>query len=344
MSVETASAGSANAATIVALSPSEAAAVQYQPRGLSPWRTIYGVILWGLLVAGLIATALHLKSATHEVVSSLSESFKYILPQILIYSVFSAMERILPAAGPRKSRRRYILNFQVTAFNYVAQPILAGVVGACVAAIGSHVGLGLLDLRFSTGHGLGGLLLAFLLSFFIYDFFYYWFHRFQHENRFLWQEHKLHHMDEELCALNRESPLEEMLRTTVTVPIAFLFKLDPMQGMIAASLGVAWVVFIHSNMRVPLGWASPIFAGPQVHRIHHSRLHEHHDKNFSAFFPVWDVLFGTYHHPKPDEYPPTGVHDEKEVSNFREAIMLPARAWRQMFHEWRSRRQDIISV
>ncbi|PCK78907.1 sterol desaturase family protein, partial [Rhizobium sophoriradicis] len=29
--------------------------------------------------------------------------------------------------------------------------------------------------------------------------------------------------------------------------------------------------------------------------IHHSRVREHHDKNFANYFPIWDHLFGTYY-------------------------------------------------
>jgi len=32
-----------------------------------------------------------------------------------------------------------------------------------------------------------------------------------------------------------------------------------------------------------------------------------YDKNFAAFFPVIDILFGTYYRPRRDEYPRTGI-------------------------------------
>ena len=50
-----------------------------------------------------------------------------------------------------------------------------------------------------------------------------------------------------------------------------------------------------------------MLAGPQIHRIHHSRMPQHLDRNFAAYFPIWDVIFGTYYHPKPAEFPATGV-------------------------------------
>ena len=319
------------------------AATQYPSPIHSRWRTVYGTILYGLFAFGLVATLIRLSKVSHGAASDLKLNLSYVLPQALIFILFSLAERVIPAAGPRKPLKGYLLNIKLNALNYVTDPLLLSIVGAGVAVIGSQFGLGLFDLRFSTGRGIGVLALAFLLNYFIYDFFYYWFHRFQHENRFLWQEHKLHHLDEQLCAVNRQSPLEEVLRTTVIVPLAFLFKLDSMEGMVLTSITFAWTVFFHSNIRVPLGWASALISGPQVHRIHHSRLPEHHDKNYSAYFPIWDVIFGTYHHPQRDEYPPTGVHDEQEVANFSSAVMLPFRAWRKMFLEWRGRHDAIPS-
>lgn len=56
---------------------------------------------------------------------------------------------------------------------------------------------------------------------------------------------------------------------------------------------------------------------------------------YAPFFPIWDILFGTYHHPKPDEYPLTGVHDEKEVADSWAAATPPFRGWTNLFSAWR---------
>jgi len=181
------------------------------------------------------------------------------------------------------------------------------------------------------------LVLAFLLSTFFFDFFFYWLHRFQHES-LLWQEHKLHHMDEQLCAFYRESWLENLIEGPLaTIPLAIVFKLNPSQGVITGAMLTAWVVFLHINVRLHLGPFAVLFNGPQGHRIHHSRMREHYDQNFAAFFPIWDVLFGTYHYPKRDEYPLTGVQGEKEVQSLLEAATLPFREWHKIFRTWRHR-------
>jgi sterol desaturase/sphingolipid hydroxylase (fatty acid hydroxylase superfamily) len=111
--------------------------------------------------------------------------------------------------------------------------------------------------------------------------------------------------------------------------MAILFDLSPGVGGAIGFVFSAWTFFIHANLKLSLGRLSWLFDGPQLHRIHHSRLLEHFDRNFAAFFPIWDVIFGTYYHPRPDEFPPTGVAGEPEVTTFRDAAWLPFRTWRQ---------------
>jgi sterol desaturase/sphingolipid hydroxylase (fatty acid hydroxylase superfamily) len=274
-----------------------------------------------------------------DIINGLRSQFLKWLPITFgVYALFSVLEHVVPAAGPRKPLAGYWLNLKVRLLESLAAPVLGGLAGASIATIGSRYGLGWIDLRFSTGHGIIDLVLAFLLSTCIYDFFFYWFHRFQHES-FLWQEHKLHHMDEQLCAFTRESWIEPLLSGLLTgIPLAFLFKFNPEQGAINGILLVAWNTFIHTNTRLHFGPLGVLFNGPQGHRIHHSRVREHYDKNYAAFFPIWDVLFGTYHYPKRNEYPLTGVDDEREVVNLRESATLPFHGWWRMFLAWRDRK------
>ncbi|MGZ8396913.1 MAG: sterol desaturase family protein [Rhodoplanes sp.] len=56
-----------------------------------------------------------------------------------------------------------------------------------------------------------------------------------------------------------------------------------------------------------MGPLTAVFGGPQYHRIHHSIERAHWNKNYAAFFPVWDQVFGTQHRPGPQEWPKTGI-------------------------------------
>lgn len=172
-----------------------------------------------------------------------------------------------------------------------------------------------------------GQVLAFL---FIMDFFYYWFHRAQHVIGPLWVQHKLHHSEFSLNVTtgNRHHWLEEPLRVfALWLPIGLLFQQKPMTIAWLWSGFLLWGYFIHLNIRLPLGPLTPVFGGPQLHRIHHSNLPEHADRNFAAFFPVFDILFGTYYRPGKDMYPTTGLHDGENLNGLARSSLAPFRGW-----------------
>jgi sterol desaturase/sphingolipid hydroxylase (fatty acid hydroxylase superfamily) len=66
---------------------------------------------------------------------------------------------------------------------------------------------------------------------------------------------------------------------------------------------------------------------PQMHRIHHSRESRHLDRNFAFIFPLWDVLFGTYYHPGPFEYPATGLASGDRVRTPWQIVAWPFIRW-----------------
>ena len=62
-------------------------------------------------------------------------------------------------------------------------------------------------------------------------------------------------------------------------------------------LDVVVTVFSHSNILLP-AWLERrlryLIVTPGLHRVHHSANPLETDSNFSAVFPVWDLLFGTF--------------------------------------------------
>jgi sterol desaturase/sphingolipid hydroxylase (fatty acid hydroxylase superfamily) len=201
--------------------------------------------------------------------------------------------------------------------------------------------LGLIDLRIGTGKEIPSIIAAFLLSALIGDFFFYWYHRSLHKSNILWQHHKMHHLDPEFDALTgpRQNWLESFFLVFFSsIPMAVLFKLnagDPLDaGLVQGGVIGLLTFFIfqnHSNLRLQFGKASVLFISSQTHRIHHSYLPQHRDKNFVAFFPIWDILFGTYYHPARDEFPLTGVEGEKDIQSVWEVQIFALREWWKMF-------------
>lgn len=163
----------------------------------------------------------------------------------------------------------------------------------------------------------------------IYDFFYYWLHRAQHSFGWLWEQHAIHHSDDALNVSTtvRHHWLEPLFQAiAVTLPMSIIFKLTPVSMWTVSTFIAAYTGFNHLNLRLGFGRLSWLASSPQLHRIHHSIKPRHFDKNFAAYFPVWDVLFGTYYHPAPDEYPATGV-DGLQIISVSDLSLRPFRKW-----------------
>lgn len=257
-----------------------------------------------------------------EVILEAARGAAHSLPLFIALTAgFALAERFWPA-GPHKDLRGWLLNSALTLLYIFAPVTVAALTAAILVTLGGTLGLGLIDLRPAFHIGLVGAALTTIIWIAVFDFFYYWWHRFQHESPFLWRIHKLHHIDPELGVSTnfRHHWLEDIFRVPfIIVPMAVLFKLEPAVAFVL----VFWTVFIHANLRLHLGFFARVVAGPQLHRIHHSRLPQHFDRNYAAFLPIYDQLFGTYFHPRREEFPPTGVEGESEMRSLREAVLLP---------------------
>lgn len=264
----------------------------------------------------------------NEVIRSSIHLFSVTIPQLAFwYLVFAFLERRIPAAA-HKSVAGWVFNLKVSVLHLLAPVLASGFSATLVAAVREVVGDGLFDLRIKIEPGIIHDLSVNLLFLLIFDFFYYWWHRLEHTAGWLWAVHKLHHMDENLSVSTdaRHHWLELIGRIPViTVPMALLFNLTPIQGGLIAFIFSAWTVFIHANLRLHLGAVTRIVCGPQIHRIHHSKLCQHRDCNFAAFFPMYDIVFGTYYHPQLDEFPPSGVAEEPDIHSLSDAALLPFR-------------------
>jgi sterol desaturase/sphingolipid hydroxylase (fatty acid hydroxylase superfamily) len=260
--------------------------------------------------------------------------FSLLTARILALAVLFALgilaERVLPA-DPRTDFRGILLNCSAGFFFLLSEAMAAMLVASLFIHF-SWTGV----LTFLAVPDRGNLLRCIALAFSwlaFRDFFYYWLHRFQHRSKWLWAEHALHHSEEHLNITTsvRHHWLEMPLNTIfVLAPFMYLFR-PPLLTIPLVSFFISMIgVLTHSNVKIGLGRFGWLIANPQNHRIHHSRLPEHLDKNFAQFFPIWDVLFGTYYAPRPDEYPPTGLSSGEQVTTLRKSLLLPFIEWRKM--------------
>jgi sterol desaturase/sphingolipid hydroxylase (fatty acid hydroxylase superfamily) len=173
------------------------------------------------------------------------------------------------------------------------------------------------------------------LNLLVIDLIYYGYHRAQHHFYPLWALHELHHSDTELNATSSyrtywlELPVQGII---ILMPTLYLFGgMGMVHGTAVMVCSLFFLIFSHSNLRLSLGQCQKWVISPQIHRIHHSRLQEHRDRNFAQYFPVIDRIFGTYYAPKQGEYPPTGTDELASDASVLTTFVRPVKIWASLF-------------
>jgi sterol desaturase/sphingolipid hydroxylase (fatty acid hydroxylase superfamily) len=125
----------------------------------------------------------------------------------------------------------------------------------------------------------------------------YWFHRACHAVPLLWRFHAVHHSSEQLdwLAAHREHPVDGILTQLATNLPPILLGVPP--GLLAgvAAFRGMWAIFVHSNVRLPLGPLKLLLGAPELHHWHHARGRG--GANFANVAPWVDLLFGTHEEP-----------------------------------------------
>jgi sterol desaturase/sphingolipid hydroxylase (fatty acid hydroxylase superfamily) len=118
----------------------------------------------------------------------------------------------------------------------------------------------------------------------------------------LWRFHAVHHSAEHLdwLAAHREHPIDGLL-TQICQNLPFFVvgvRMDAI-GALVVFRG-AWALFVHSNVRLPLGPFRWLLGAPELHHWHHARVTPTRH-NFANLAPWLDLLFRTHHLPDPSE-------------------------------------------
>jgi sterol desaturase/sphingolipid hydroxylase (fatty acid hydroxylase superfamily) len=241
---------------------------------------------------------------------------------ILIVTGGALLEYAYPAA-PNQPAQNTMLNVAYGIFSGWLRLALAPALGIGVTLIINGFGGGWIRLP-AHGWALVGSVFAYVI---VIDFLEFSFHRAQHAIPFLWTMHSFHHSDPAMNVSTavRNYWLELPIKTLFVYPIAAILFTVPVPVLAIYAGTTLWHSINHLNVRwrLPIPWF--VLNNPHFHRIHHSLLPEHYDKNFSPYFPIWDVLGGTACAPGPDEYPATGLAEEREPIAFVDAILWP---WR----------------
>lgn len=235
-----------------------------------------------------------------------------------LMAAFGAVERLRPVE--KQSARAFLFNLSLFSLLYLGLSLYYYEMARLHLYVAQFR-----QLRFGLSDFIGrdlsivGLIGRFMLFVLAADFIKYWMHRAMHRVPLFWRFHRAHHSDRHF---NASTNLREQWAGTIYGDMVFAVISAPLFGVLMlpvplTAVYVAYGFFAHSNLRLPLGRLTPVIVGPHYHRIHHSRLPEHAGVNFASFFPVFDLLFGTYYAPAENEFPPTGLAGEQHTSLWR---------------------------
>ena len=210
-----------------------------------------------------------------------------------LFALFTLVEILAPGRpGPVRRRERWLVNLLLTALNVVVMGMLpvtffGGAIWAQNQSFGVFNWIAL---------PLSALVVFNLL---VRGFISFLTHFLMHKVPILWSLHRVHHLDTELDVSTtvRFHPLEFVANLVVGLPIVAVFGLTPWVLLFYEILDAAVTVFSHANIRLPGTLERPlryIIATPDLHRVHHSSWQPETDSNFSAVFPIWDIVFRTF--------------------------------------------------
>jgi sterol desaturase/sphingolipid hydroxylase (fatty acid hydroxylase superfamily) len=223
----------------------------------------------------------------------------------VLSAVFFVAQKIWPSVPRQKTfRRGFLTDVAYWAFTpLVTRAITPIAVGIALVPIAFANGVDLKDLK-TLAQGRGALAAQPLWQqaiqiFLIGDFIGYWQHRWFHGG-WRWRFHAVHHSSQDLDWLSsvRLHPVNDMLsRIIQAVPIV---ALGYNVGAVAlfTVFTTIYAITLHANLNWTYGPFRYVIASPAFHRWHHTSESEGQDKNFAGFFPIWDLIFGTFYMPK----------------------------------------------
>lgn len=220
---------------------------------------------------------------------------------VLLLLIFRPLEAVFPAkAGQSVLRPHWFVDVAFFAGQYL---VWNAVVLWLVSQFGTGV-RGFVPSGFRSYVASQPIYIQAVFVIIVSDFFIYWGHRAQHAFGFLWRFHAVHHTAEHLdwLAAHREHPVDTLYTTALVNLPVFLTGIPISTLAYFAAFRGLWAIYIHSNVRLPLGPLRLLIGAPELHHWHHDR--NRRAGNYANLSPLMDLIFGTYRCPdrEPSEF------------------------------------------
>lgn len=134
-----------------------------------------------------------------------------------------------------------------------------------------------------------------LICQFLDDFCYYWFHRANHQVRFFWAAHIVHHSSDNF---NLGTAVRNGWFTILYKPFFYMWLpaigFPPEMVVICLGIEALWQFQLHSVYVPKLGFLEKFMNTHTMHQAHHAQNVEYMDKNHGGFLNIFDKMFGTW--------------------------------------------------
>jgi sterol desaturase/sphingolipid hydroxylase (fatty acid hydroxylase superfamily) len=248
---------------------------------------------------------------------------------LLAVAIAVSLQRIIPKSRLHGS---WHTNFGLWVINGVVIGVVCGACAYTVARWASAAGVGVLALVPMPRE------VAILATVVLLDAVSYGWHRANHQLRWLWRFHQVHHSDTTFTVSTglRFHPGELLL--SLPVRLAAVIALGaPVEGVLIFELIFAVSNLVeHGDIRLPARLErrlARVLITPALHRRHHSEQRTELNTNFGTIFSLWDRGFGTYLANDSVADVRTGLPGISGAPGLLQAVLFPfrhrsVRAWR----------------
>jgi sterol desaturase/sphingolipid hydroxylase (fatty acid hydroxylase superfamily) len=240
---------------------------------------------------------------------------------VLAVAVAVSLQRLTPHARLRGSWRTNCGLWAIDAC------VLGAVCGACaytVARWASVAGIGVLNWVPMPRR------VALIASVVVLDMVSYAWHRANHQLRWLWQFHRVHHSDTTFTVSTgvRFHPGELVLSLPVRLSAVVALGAPP-EGVVFFELIFAVANLVeHGDINLPARLdqrLAPLLITPALHRRHHSKQVKELNRNFGTIFSLWDRCFGTFLASRSTADVQTGLPGMRDAPQLVQALLFPVR-------------------
>lgn len=157
-----------------------------------------------------------------------------------------------------------------------------------------------------------------LLDLLLLDFMIYWWHRFNHEVKFLWRFHRIHHLDEflDVSTAVRFHFGEVLLSSLARAIFIIATDINFASVLIAETLLLLSSIFQHSNLRLNEKIERKlnlVMVTPAWHWLHHHKVRADTDSNYGNILTCWDRVFKSKSSNKRWLEMPIGLDKQKDM-------------------------------